>query len=387
MKLTKNKSKMKVAVITPSAFHLYNLATLLKNENLDITLITYFNKKSLRLRRSKMKTIFIPGLFIFLIFRVSRAGTRLNKIFRYLSHLSISCIVYFCLPFYDKIIVPSGFLKPTKINFLHNQIKKKIIIEHASLSETENKFILDREAECLGTINRSNSSSSWLIAWQNWAFGNCKFVMVPSLLVKGTLIKHGADANNIIINAFEKLELTGEKRRCVADTSETINVLMAGGGVIGKGFHRIFNAVDESGFKMNISLAGSYPSDPMLQKAYSSFFTGKRSNYLGHLTSENLFEEMRKAHIFIHPSLTDGYGMVVAQALMNNCLVMVSKYTGAAEIIPSEDYGMVFDPLSGTSTVKCLSQIIRKIHQGYVIPRLKCSQAEYVKNYLSVLES
>jgi len=76
--------------------------------------------------------------------------------------------------------------------------------------------------------------------------------------------------------------------------------------------------------------------------------------FRGHVPQGELKEIMSSSHVLVLPSITDGFGLVMAQAMACGCPVIASENTGARElftdgeegfVVPIRDPGLIHDRL------------------------------------------
>ena len=77
---------------------------------------------------------------------------------------------------------------------------------------------------------------------------------------------------------------------------------------------------------------------------------------LGVINSENVINYIEKADLLILPSIFDGWGMVVNEALQSNVPVLISDQCGAKELIKSDYNGLIFK----TNDTKSLTENLFK---------------------------
>lgn len=64
------------------------------------------------------------------------------------------------------------------------------------------------------------------------------------------------------------------------------------------------------------------------------------------LPREELFKEYREAGILIFPTLCDGFGMVLTEALANGCPVLTTRNAGSSDFIKEKENGFIIPPCS-----------------------------------------
>jgi starch synthase len=62
---------------------------------------------------------------------------------------------------------------------------------------------------------------------------------------------------------------------------------------------------------------------------------------LGHIPQQELKELMSRSHVLVLPSIQDGFGMVMAQAMACGCPVIASRNTGAEDLFKDGEEGFI----------------------------------------------
>lgn len=81
-----------------------------------------------------------------------------------------------------------------------------------------------------------------------------------------------------------------------------------------------------------------------------------RVTLLGVINSENIADYIEKADLLILPSIFDGWGMVVNEALQSHVPVLISDQCGAKELVKVDQNGLIFQH----NNVESLSQNLEK---------------------------
>ena len=130
----------------------------------------------------------------------------------------------------------------------------------------------------------------------------------------------------------------------VSYKDKIIKMLFVGNVSMQKGVHKLLSAVSRinlstAPYKINLTLVG----DPR-------FFDNSVNRYpwltmTGRLNRDQVKEAYQNNVAFVFPSLADGFGFVVLEALSFGIPVLCSKYAGASDLI-NDVNGEVFDPLN-----------------------------------------
>lgn len=85
------------------------------------------------------------------------------------------------------------------------------------------------------------------------------------------------------------------------------------------------------------TFAGQYDEDSKFYKDYSD-----KAKFLGHVRKEKMMQIYQKSDVLIFPSLADGFGLSVIEALQSGVFVICSDSTGAKDLIIEQENGFVF---------------------------------------------
>lgn len=122
-----------------------------------------------------------------------------------------------------------------------------------------------------------------------------------------------------------------------------------------KNLHRLINVFNINGFLLYIIGTGKLEKDLKKEALPNIKFLGQIPN--------NLLDKYYKAcDIFILPSLSEPWGLVVEEALYNGCVLALSKNVGAApELLTEVDAGVLFDPDDLVSITEAVENVVRNL--------------------------
>ena len=124
-----------------------------------------------------------------------------------------------------------------------------------------------------------------------------------------------------------------------------------------KGFHYLIQAMSEvvkHRKDVLCFIGGSGPLRSRLQKQINKLNLQDHVKLLGFVPDDKLALWMNSADIFVLPSLSESFGVVVLEALAVGTPVVATINGGSEEIITSEDYGLLCPP----ADPKCLAEKI-----------------------------
>ena len=84
---------------------------------------------------------------------------------------------------------------------------------------------------------------------------------------------------------------------------------------------------------------------------------------MGSVDNRELIDYFERAIALILPSLEEPWGLVVEEALFNNCYVIISKLCGVADIVFRLDKELLIDP----QDLQDLSRAVEYVEQKYKV--------------------
>jgi starch synthase len=186
-------------------------------------------------------------------------------------------------------------------------------------------------------FNYKFHTSSELMERELEEYQKSSFVLLPSEFAQKTFENKGFFNTKVIdypandSHFFPIPELKGDKNQ--------FNILYVGGLTIRKGLEYLIDAFNKIKFKNKVlHLVGTKTFD---FKFIENKIDHQHTIIYGHLDQSKINELMNKSQLFVLPSLQDGSGIVVSQALKTGLPVIVSENTGIKSLIKKNDCGYV----------------------------------------------
>lgn len=153
-------------------------------------------------------------------------------------------------------------------------------------------------------------------------------IIVASSYIKKTLTAYGysEDKIKIIPYGYPQIAPKEQKEKC---SNERLKLLFAGNISQLKGLSYLFKSLEGFEDKVELTLVGSKTNN--LSTEIDAALA--KHNYLGPLNHEFLLKEMYKTDILVFPSLCDGYGMVVTEAMSQGTPVIASENSCGPDFI------------------------------------------------------
>ena len=161
-------------------------------------------------------------------------------------------------------------------------------------------------------------------------------IIANSRFTAGTLQGTGVAADKVKVVPLGAPEIDPSWRE--RSPSRLVQVLFAGNISVHKGAHLLLEAWRSLavGSSAELLLAGTWLLPARMRAELPN---GVR--LLGRLSSGALREQYRSATVLVLPSLLDGFGMVVTEALAHGLPVITTSHTGAADLIVDDENGWV----------------------------------------------
>ncbi len=225
--------------------------------------------------------------------------------------------------------LPNGRLVKINSAFAREAIARgrQVIVDHGSLHEGQvAEYFAAQEGDYPG-----NHRHRWLIEREQEEFNGARAVLVLSELARRSLVAGGVDPAKIMVCApgvdeqrFKRLpDVTPRPYRVIYVSSLTRN----------KGVHLVIEAWRRLALR-NAELWLIGAGEPPVNSAPGV-------KVLGGFPQGELPRLLSQGDLFVQPSLADGFGLVVLQAMACELPVLVSDRAGAAEIVAGTDFGGV----------------------------------------------
>lgn len=215
------------------------------------------------------------------------------------------------------------------------------IVDHGSLHEAFEREQLIYENDKFGFLITGNSKNDWLIEKQQEEFSAAKYIFTLSNLSKKTMIEHGVSAEKIIVNhcGVSLGMFSGGAKR-----DKVFRIAFCGQVSPRKGLHYLLQAFAKLNAKdSELWVIGSLNDlryDSNLRKMIQKFQL-PNIKFWGGVDTKTLVDLFSQCSVFVHPSVADGFGMVVTQAMACGLPVIVSDHTGASDVVVDGKNGFV----------------------------------------------
>lgn len=182
-----------------------------------------------------------------------------------------------------------------------------------------------------------------------WNENNCKrfeaeirdsqFFIVASNIVKDSLKFSGVKETQIGVVPYG-VDLTKFTFVNKDVLKKPLKLIYVGQVTYRKGIHHLLKVMETfSKEDVILKIAGGYSKDSKLYQKYKNM---PNIEFLGFVTRDRLAKEYQSADVFVFPTLGEGYGLVVLEAMSCGVPVISSDHAGGNDAITPYEDGLVF---------------------------------------------
>lgn len=99
---------------------------------------------------------------------------------------------------------------------------------------------------------------------------------------------------------------------------------------------------DNGGVSFSIDLIGGGENEQMLKELVSSYSLNNEVHFLGFKPREYVYENLCQYDLYVQPSVFEGFGLTLAEAIAAKVPVITSDLEGPVEVIAGGKYGITF---------------------------------------------
>lgn len=329
---------MKINIAVVGRFHAFNLAKELQEKNVLNKLITTYPKTVVSnwqikkelvkdeiflelIRRFKDKIPFISNTYLNTFIQKSHA----KKSAKYLNECDI--FIGWSGSSLETLIEAK---KQNKITILergssHYNYQMKI------LQETNKKFFPNYD--------------SWQRELLEYELAD--YISIPSSFVKRTFIENGISENKLIVNPYG-VDLSEFKQ--IEKKDNVFRIIFCGSLSIQKGSNYLLQAI----YELNLPNFEFWHIGSIKEEMdnYIEKYTSKSIIYKGVYPQNELYKLYSQGSVFILPSVQDGFGMVIFQAMSCGLPVILSENTGAYDAITQDGEEGFVIPIKNVEAIK-----------------------------------
>jgi glycosyltransferase involved in cell wall biosynthesis len=222
------------------------------------------------------------------------------------------------------------------------------VVDHGSLHQRTERRLLEEEGRLHGLSLESSLAPEWIINKEDLEFRAADRVMVLSNTASRSLVEEGIGAEKIFVNpcGVDLAQFTPPP----ANEDNVFRIIYCGNISLRKGVHYLVQAFAELRLdNAELWLIGAAPN-PALKRLLSGY-SSDNVRFLGTFAQHELRRLYGQGAVFVLPSLADGFGLVVPQAMACGLPVIVSQNVGAADLVTEGIDGYVV-PIRDVAVLK-----------------------------------
>jgi glycosyltransferase involved in cell wall biosynthesis len=164
---------------------------------------------------------------------------------------------------------------------------------------------------------------------------------------------------NIIPYGVKKRFITIANSR--RKSNEKLKIIFAGRLILSKGIQYLISLLETIDIPWEAQIAGSLLERPEhLSKKLFNFLKDPRCKYLGQIPNEKLMKVMENSHVFMLPSLYEGFGLTLLEAMSCGLPVITTENTAGPDFIKNGENGFI-TPIRDT---KITANVLQRIYEN-----------------------
>ncbi len=222
--------------------------------------------------------------------------------------------------------ITSFYEQPSQHFSFFEQIAKQQLAKYPELKSAETQLLVDKRSE-----KRNQRRAQELAA--------CDYIICNSTFTAKTLIAANVSKNKIITIplAFPTHQKNSDKNSIANKTV----FLFAGNQSLRKGVHLLYKAWQKCNFKLHeaeLWLVGSNQLSLKIRKGL-----GDNVKFLANMPHADLMVLYTQVNVLVLPTLCDGFGMVITEAMAQGLPVITTYNSGGPDVIIDGENGFLLE--------------------------------------------
>jgi len=237
-------------------------------------------------------------------------------------------------------------------------------------------------------------------------------LLLPSLKKKAVLTVHDVGVNTKHFNQFNQLfAISKVVKEDIKNRSGFKATLVYNGICVNKVMHKVevtkinilkivivsrlrhekkgqhlaieaLHTLKEKGItNIQLDMIGSGESEDYLKELTSKYGLTGQVNFLGLKDHDYIYAHLKDYDLLVQPSLFEGFGLTVAEAMAARIPVLVSDIDGPMEIIENGQYGFCFEAGNADKLAGQIEQIISEYDTERIQARVNAAYKRVKENF------
>jgi glycosyltransferase involved in cell wall biosynthesis len=228
----------------------------------------------------------------------------------------------------------------------------KVIIERGSTHIVSQTDVLRAAYKELGLSFYETESE--IIEREEQEYALADKISVPSNYAAQTFVDRGVSIDKIFVNGMG-VDLGLFKAPAFRPVDRKPRIIFAGSVGVRKGVPWLLDAFKRLSSKAELHLIGPVSSN---YKDMLRIGVGKNIHVRGPLSGRQLAAEYSRGDIFCLPSLEEGYGMVIPQAMSCGLPIVTTHVVGAADLLEHGYNGLIVAPGVSIALADALERLV-----------------------------
>ncbi|HXS68583.1 MAG TPA: glycosyltransferase family 4 protein [Candidatus Polarisedimenticolia bacterium] len=199
----------------------------------------------------------------------------------------------------------------------------------------------------------------WQERWTHWLYRNVPF-WTPSESTKKDLHAHGVRSVTVFPNGSDTPPLPSLEDKPLETPLRLICVSRLAPNKRVDHAVRMVKILAERNVPAHLTIVGGGESKPGVEQLTKALRIEDRVRFAGQLTEEEKNTELRRAHLLVHPSLREGWGLNVIEANAMGTPAAVYPVGGLVDSTVAGETGLVSAAETPESLADALCDIVKK---------------------------
>lgn len=232
---------------------------------------------------------------------------------------------------YDIVVTTKDiFAYPISVNKSH-----KVMWVHGGL-----EYLEEEKSTLLNSLKRN---------YKKYTYSKFNRIILLTDTVKERFCNiYGLEENCIVVqNPINHYEIANLSNDSVNDFkfNDTLNIVCSCRLSVEKGVHRLINSCSQllkEGYDFHLLIIGDGPEKAKLRElTLKDELLNSKVTFLGF--KENPYKYLRNCHLYVSPSLTEGFPLSIAEAIILGLPILSTDCNGPSEMLDRGSYGLIVE--------------------------------------------